>query len=324
MARSKFRYNSETISYEVVDSSFKDKVFRLTPHVLGSFFTGVVLFLLFFYFVDSPKEKALLREKKEILSKYEFLNQELNNIQATLKDIQYRDDNIYRTVFETEPISEEVRQAGFGGSDNYEFLRQLDEDEIVANTTKRFDIMSRRLYVQSRSFDEVAELAKNKDKMLASIPAIMPLALDKLKRIASMYGTRIDPIYKTRKMHHGMDFTARTGTPIYATGDGRVVRIKKSLRGYGNNVMIDHGFGYKTLYAHMHTIDVKMGQEVKRGDIIGTVGNTGKSTGPHLHYEVRKNDKAINPINFYFEDITPEQYNEMIKQAMQSGGQALD
>lgn len=320
----KYKYNPETISYDAVDSSFVKKIYRLMPHILGSFFIAVIIAVMFLYVFDSPKELALKRKNQQILANYQHLNQELNAIESALKDIQYRDDNIYRTVFEAEPIADEIRQAGFGGTDKYQELRQLDDHEIVANTSKRFDIVSKKMYIQSKSFDEVAKMAKNKEEMLASIPAIMPLALDKLTRIASMYGHRIDPIYKTRRMHHGMDFTARTGTPIYATGNGQVVETRRSNRGYGNKVIIDHGFGYKTLYAHMHTIGVKKGQVVKRGDIIGTVGNTGKSTGPHLHYEVHKNGHHTNPINFYFDDLTPAEYNEMIRQAMQPGGQSLD
>jgi murein DD-endopeptidase MepM/ murein hydrolase activator NlpD len=324
MAKSKFKYNPDTVSYEVVDNSFKQRLLRFIPHLFLYLFVGATMTVAFYYFFDSPKEKALKRDKQEILANYELLNKELSDLEGVLKDIQYRDDNIYRTIFEAEPVAEEVRKAGFGGTDNYQDLRRLDRKGIVANTAKRFDVISKQLYVQSKSFDEVTKLALNKDKMVKSIPAIMPIALDQLTRVSSHYGYRIDPHYKKRKMHQGMDFTARTGTPIHVSGDGEVVEVKKSRRGYGNKVVVDHGFGYKTLYAHLHTIGVKEGQKVKRGEVIGTVGNTGKSIGPHLHYEVRKNNKPINPINFYFDDLTPEQYNEMIEQSTQPGGQSLD
>jgi murein DD-endopeptidase MepM/ murein hydrolase activator NlpD len=324
MARSKFKYNPDTVSYEAVNSSFKQKIFRLIPHFFLSLFMGTAMVIAFFYFIDSPKEKALKRTNQEILANYELLNQELNELEGVLKGIQYRDDNIYRTIFEAEPISEEIRKAGFGGTDNYQDLRRLDSKEIVAKTTKRFDMISKQLYIQSKSFDEVTKLALNKEKMVSAVPAIMPIALDELTRISSHFGYRTDPLYKDRRMHHGMDFTAKKGTPIHVTGDGKVVEIKRSRRGYGNKVVIDHGFGYQTLYAHLNSIGVKEGQIVKRGEVIGTVGNTGKSFGPHLHYEVHKNNTAIDPINFYFDDLTPEQYNEMITQSMQQGGQSLD
>jgi len=323
MSKSKFRYNPETVSYEKVDHSWLQKVKRLTPHIIGSLFFGITLVVVFYYFVDSPKEKELKREKAEILANYQFLNKELDEVKAVLKDIQYRDDNIYRTIFEAEPLSEEVRKAGFGGSDTYQNLRHLDSDDIVANTTKRFDIVSKQLYIQSKSFDEIASLAQNKDQMIKCIPAILPISSTKIKRVGH-FGMRRHPIYGIWKLHEGTDFTAKRGTPIHATGDGIVEEVHSSKRGYGNQILINHGFGYKTRYAHLSKFLVKEGQKIKRGDIIGLVGNTGLSTGPHLHYEVRKNGRAIDPINFYFEDLTPEQYDEMIKQSTQPGGQSLD
>lgn len=323
MAKSKFRYNPETVSYERVDSSLLQKIKRLIPHIAGSLFFGVLLVVAFYYFIDSPKEKELKREKQEILANYQFLNKELDEVKSILKEIQYRDDNIYRTIFEAEPLSNEVRLAGFGGSDNYQKLRHLDRKEIVANTTKRFDIIAKQIYIQSKSFDEVAKMALNKEKMITAVPAVLPIAIDKISKVGH-FGMRLHPIYKIMRPHKGMDFTARRGTAVHTTGDGVVVEIKSSRRGYGNRIVVDHGFGYKTRYAHLHTIGVKEGQKVKRGEIIGTVGNTGLSNGPHLHYEVIKNNIQINPINFYFDDLSPEQYNEMIKQSLQPGGQSLD
>ena len=323
MAKSKFRYNPETVSYERVDNSLMQKIKRLIPHVIGSLFFGVIMIVLFFYFVDSPKEKELRREKEEILANYQMLNKELNEITDVLKDLQYRDDNIYRTIFEAEPLSEDVRKAGFGGSDSYQNLRYLDQNEIVANTTQRFDIIAKQLYIQSKSFDEVSELAKTKDKMIKCIPSILPISSSKIKRVGH-FGMRRHPIYGIWKLHEGTDFTAKRGVEVHVTGDGVVEEVKTSKRGYGNQILVNHGFGYKTRYAHLLNFLVKKGQKVKRGEVIGQVGNTGLSTGPHLHYEVRKNGRAIDPINFYFEDLTPMQYEEMIKQSTQPGGQSLD
>jgi len=323
MAKIKYKYNPETVSYEAVDGSFIQKTKRLIPHIVGSLFFGTLLVILFYYFVDSPKEKELKRQKQEILSNYQFLNNELNEIKDVLKDIQYRDDNIYRTIFEAEPLSEDVRKAGYGGSDSYQNLRNLDRQEIVANTTQRFDIISKQLYIQSKSFDEVADLAKTKDQMIKCVPSILPIQSNQIKRVGH-FGMRKHPVYGIWKLHEGTDLTARRGTEIHATGDGVIEEVKSSKRGYGNQIMINHGFGYKTRYAHLSKFLVKTGQKVKRGEVIGLVGNTGLSTGPHLHYEVRKNGRAIDPINFYFEDLSPQQYNEMIKKSMQPGGQSLD
>ena len=323
MAKIKYKYNPETVSYEAVDGSISKKIKRLIPHVVGSVFVGTLLLVVFTYFVDSPKESALKREKQEILANYQYLNQELNEVKDVLNDLQYRDDNIYRTIFEAEPLSEEVRKAGFGGTDSYKKLRNLDRDEIVANTTQRFDVIAKQLYIQSKSFDEVAGLAKRKEEMLTAIPAIIPISTKRIVRIGN-YGMRIHPIHRIWKLHEGMDFTARTGTKIHSTGDGVVEVVKSSRRGYGNQIIINHGFGYKTRYAHLSKHLVKIGQKVKRGEVIGLVGSTGQSTGPHLHYEVIKNNKAIDPINFYFEDLSPQQYDEMIKQSMQPGGKSLD
>ena len=323
MAKIKYKYNPETVSYEAVDGSIYKKIKRLIPHFVGSVFFGTLLLIAFTFFIDSPKESALKREKQEILANYQFLNQELNEVKEVLNDIQYRDDNIYRTIFEAEPLSAEVRKAGFGGTDSYQNLRHLDSDEIVANTTQRFDVIAKQLYIQSKSFDEVADLAKRKEEMLTAIPAIIPISTNKIVRIGN-YGMRIHPIHRIWKLHEGMDFTARTGTKIHSTGDGIVEMVKSSRRGYGNQIIINHGFGYKTRYAHLSKYLVTIGQKIKRGEVIGLVGNTGQSTGPHLHYEVIKNNKAIDPINFYFEDLTPKQYDDMIKQSMQPGGKSLD
>jgi len=323
MIGSKYTYNSENISFEKQDSSIRARFKRLFPFITLSFIFATIMVVTFFFFIDSPKEKALKRDKNEILSQYQILNNELNTIKKELTDLQYRDDNIYRTIFEADPISKDIRQAGFGGTDKYENLRHLDAKEIVANTSQNFDIISKQLYIQSKSFDQVAKLAKRKKDMMASIPAILPISSNQIKRIGH-YGMRIHPIYKIPKMHEGMDFTATTGTSVYATGNGTVIEIKKSYGGYGNQVMIEHGFGYETRYAHLKLIKVQKGQKIKRGDLIGTVGSTGLSTGPHLHYEVIKKNRHVNPINYYFEDISPEEYNEMIHHSLQYGGQSLD
>ena len=237
-------------------------------------------------------------------------------LDEVLADLQERDDNIYRVIFEADPIPNSIREAGFGGANRYKNLEGYGNSELVSQTAEKLDVVTKQLYVQSRSFDDVIEMARNKSEMLAHIPAIQPVANKDLKRIASGFGYRIHPIYKVPKMHAGIDFTAATGTPIYATGDGKVLRRpKRGGSGYGKYVVIDHGYGYESLYAHMSVVNVRPGQAVKRGEIIGRVGNTGLSTAPHLHYEVHRNGKKINPINFFFNDLSPEEYEEIIQTA---------
>jgi murein DD-endopeptidase MepM/ murein hydrolase activator NlpD len=275
----------------------------------------VVIFLQFF---DSPKEKILNREIQQLSIQYKILGNKLKNAEIVLDDLQKRDDNIYRLIFEADPIPKSIRKAGYGGVNRYQDLTGFKNSELVISTSKKIDQVTKQLYIQSKSFDEIIELAQNKTTMLASIPAIQPVSNKDLSRMASGFGNRIHPIYKTRKFHAGMDFSAKTGTPIYATGDGEISKIKRSRKGYGNHVVINHGFGYKTLYAHMSKYIVKKRQKVKRGDIIGYVGNTGTSVAPHLHYEVHKDGKKINPVNFYYNDLTPEQFEKMLLISSQS------
>tara|TARA_B100001094_G_C18124365_1_gene768631 strand:- start:680 stop:1525 length:846 start_codon:yes stop_codon:yes gene_type:complete len=274
--------------------------------------------IIFFQFFDSPKEKILNREIKQLSTQYNVVQNKLNQVELVLDDIQHRDDNIYRVIFEADPIPKSIRKAGYGGVNRYKDLTGYNNSELIISTANKIDQITKQLYIQSKSFDEIIELAKNKKDMLAAIPAIQPVSNKDLSRMASGYGYRIHPIYKTKKLHAGMDFSAKTGTPIYATGDGKIIKVKRSRRGHGNHVIIDHGFGYKTLYAHMSKYTVKRGQKVNRGDIIGYVGNTGMSTAPHLHYEVHKNGKKINPVNFYYNDLTPEQYEKMLEISSQN------
>ena len=317
MSKIKYYYDTKTLSYKPIESTgiekFKKFIVYLTSSAILAFFT----LLIFFQYFDSPKEKRLKGEINHLLSQYEIINNDLEKIELVLDDIQNRDDNIYRTIFEADPIPTSIRKQGFGGVNRYKKLSGYSNSDLIINTSKKIDQLTKQLYLQSKSFDEIIELAKNKSKMLASIPAIQPVANKDLKRMTSGYGYRIHPIYKTRKMHYGMDYSAKVGTEIYATGDGVISKVKRSKRGYGNYVKINHGFGYETLYAHMSKYIVKKGQKVKRGEVIGYVGNTGVSTAPHLHYEVRKDNKKINPVNFYFNDLTPEEYEKMLELASQ-------
>ena len=317
MSKIKYYYDTKTLSYKPIESTGIDKFKKFIAYLTSSAILAFCTLLIFFQYFDSPKEKRLKGEINHLLSQYEIISSDLEKIELVLDDIQKRDDNIYRTIFEADPIPTSIRKQGFGGVNRYKKLSGYSNSDLIINTSKKIDQLTKQLYLQSKSFDEIIELAKNKSKMLASIPAIQPVANKDLKRMTSGYGYRIHPIYKTRKMHYGMDYSAKVGTDIYATGDGIVSKVKRSKRGYGNYVKINHGFGYETLYAHMSKYIVKKGQKVKRGEVIGYVGNTGISTAPHLHYEVRKDNKKINPVNFYFNDLTPEEYEKMLELASQ-------
>ncbi|PKP47013.1 MAG: peptidase M23 [Bacteroidetes bacterium HGW-Bacteroidetes-12] len=313
MAKVKYRYNPHTLSYDKIKLTWKQKLARSFYFLSASFVVGVIIYGVVYTFIDSPKEKQLKIENAQLIGQYKLLNKKLEKINLVMEDIQKRDDNIYRVIFEAEPIPTEIRRAGLGGVNRYEQLESFNNADLIISTAKKIDQLSKQLYIQSKSFDEVFKMAKNKEKMLASIPAIQPVSNEDLTRMASGFGYRTDPVYKTTKFHAGMDFTAPTGTPIYATGDGIIIQSDAEASGYGNHVRIDHGYGYITLYAHMSEIGVKVGQKIKRGDVIGYVGNTGKSVGPHCHYEVRKNDIPINPINFYFNDLSPEEFAKMVE-----------
>lgn len=313
MANTKYKYNPGTLSYEKEESSFKSKMLTTLGYIASGAVFGGIFLVTFLYFFSSPKEKELQRENQQWQLQYGIINKRINDMEKVLGNIEERDDNIYRVIFEAEPIPAEVRNAGFGGSDRYKGLMGFDNSEEIARTTTHLDKLSKQIYIQSKSLDDVYQMARNKEKMMAAIPAIMPIASQDLTRVASGYGYRIHPIYKVRKLHTGMDFTAPTGTEIRSTGDGKVIDVVNSRRGYGKHIVIDHGYGYRTRYAHMSKFSVRIGQNIKRGDVIGYVGSTGTSTAPHLHYEVEKNQRKINPVNYYSSDLTPEQYDLMVE-----------
>ena len=313
MAKVKYTYDSKTLSYKKIDRSWKVRLKEFALFAFVSMAFGFVFYMAADLWFESPKERRMKRELDNMVIQYDLMNGKLDQLADVLGDIEKRDDEIYRTIFEAGPIPNEVRTAGFGGANRYKNLEGFNNSELLIDTRKKLDQIAGRAYVQTKSFDDVVEMARDKEQMLAAIPAIQPVANKNLKRMASGYGYRIHPIYKVRKMHWGMDFTAPTGTPIYATGDGKVSTYKRSRSGYGNHIIIDHGYGYKTLYAHMSKVDVRRGQKVKRGDIIGYVGSSGRSTAPHLHYEVIKDGRKINPVNYYFNDLSPEEYEMMLE-----------
>jgi murein DD-endopeptidase MepM/ murein hydrolase activator NlpD len=318
MPKAKYYFNTNSLKYERVVVSWGKRLLRALGFLATAIVFSVIIVAIAYAYLDSPKEKQLKREISQLTLQYELLQQRFEDMNLVLSDLQQRDDNIYRVIFEAEPIPSSVRGAGYGGVDRYKALEGYENSELIITTTRMLDKLTKQMYVQSKSFDEIVELTKDKSEMLASIPAIQPVSNKDLTRIASGYGYRIHPIYKTTKMHEGVDFTAPVGTEIYATGNGVVKVVEHESRGYGNHVIISHGFGYETLYGHMSRIKVKPGQRVNRGDIIGVVGSTGTSTAPHLHYEVIRQGNKINPINFFYNDLTPEEYERMIEISSQS------
>ncbi len=313
MAKTHYKYNPETLSYTAVKHGLRYYFRRFMFHVALSLVTSVALFFVYLYFFDSPQEKSLRRENQQLLSQYELMNRKLDQVEDVLDDLCMRDENIYRVIYEADSIPQSVRKAGFGGINRYETLESLTNSEIVIATAKRLDIIAKQLYVQSVSFDEIIGLVRRNNELIECMPGIMPINNRDLTRTASGWGWRVHPIYKIKKFHTGMDFSAPSGTEIYATGSGRVIEVKSAFSGYGKSVKIDHGFGYVTLYAHMSKFNVKPGQTVKRGDVIGYVGSTGTSTAPHLHYEVIHKNQKVNPQFYYFqEDLSADEYERMI------------
>ena len=322
MAKKKYKINPETLAMEQVEHGFRYWIRQTGIYILAGIVIGILFLYLFLTFFPSPREKQLLREKASLESQLEVLNNQVDQMQVVMTDLQQRDDNLYRVLFGAEPIPLSVRQGAQRKIDYYEQLAQMTNSELAADLSLKVDLLEKEMYVQAKSYDEVAQMAKEQEIRMENIPAIQPVMNKDLKRVASGYGMRIDPVYHVRKFHQGMDFTAPTGTEVFATGNAKV-DFAGWKQGYGNTVILDHGYGYKTLYAHLYKILVRRGQKVRRSDIIALVGNTGKSTGPHLHYEVRLNNKPVDPRNYYFYDLSPEEYDQMI-QLSNNFGQMLD
>ena len=318
MAKVKYYYDADTLSYRKIavkkSEYYKKTIFGFLAVLLIAF----IGFIVFSQFIMSPNERAVNRENENLQFNLDLLSKRISESSTILNQLQQRDNNIYRMYFEANPIPDEQRKAGFGGVNRYKSLDGYDNSKMIKQLTMDVDILSKQMVVQSKSLDEIVTLAKEKEKMLASIPAILPVKLVDLTRMASGYKWRMHPILKIRKFHKGMDFTASIGTPIYASGNGTVTRSGRSAT-FGRVVYIEHGYGYKTIYAHMSKIKAKRGQKVKRGDLIGYVGNTGRSVSAHLHYEIHKNGRALNPINFYYGDLTPEEFSAMQKAAEEEG-----
>lgn len=325
MSKVKYYYDPDTLSYRKIEPKKSRKVRNVVFFVLGAFLAGLMglVLLLNTNLINTPRELSLQREVRNYELQFDLLNKKMGQMEQVLANVEDRDNNIYRLYFEANPIPDEQRKAGFGGVNRYKSLEGFNNSDMIIATTKRMDIIQKQMVIQSKSLDEITKLAEEKEKLLAAIPAIQPVRNEDLKRVASGYGWRSDPFTKARKMHWGMDFSAPKGTPVYASGDGVVTRADNKSSGFGKHIRIDHGYGYLSLYAHLSKYNVTAGQKVRRGDLIGFVGSTGRSEGPHLHYEIHKDGERINPINFYYGSLTAEEFENMLRYASQEN-QSLD
>jgi murein DD-endopeptidase MepM/ murein hydrolase activator NlpD len=321
--KEKFVFNTHTLSYEKAVVSWGTRIFRVFAFICASIVFSLAISTLAYTFIDSPKEKILKNELNAMKDRYAILNSEVQRLNEVLDELHYRDGNIYRVLFESDPIPSEVWQAGAGGVNRYRNLEKYDNGELMKSLSVRVDKLRRQMAIQSKSYDQIADLIQNREQMLSSLPSIQPVTNKDLTRLASGFGMRMDPVYKIPKFHEGMDFTAPVGTEVYVTGDGVVETVEYSYSGYGNQVVVNHGYGYKTRYAHLSKFKVKVGQKLKRGDLVGLVGNTGKSTGPHLHYEVIKGGNAVNPVYYYYNDLKDDMFAKMLEKSS-SQGQTLD
>ncbi len=314
MARIKYYYDTETCKYERIKTTSGDIFLNALGLLSLTLAMAVGLVILYSTYFESPRELLLSNEVKEMEYLYQNLNKEVSKLDNELASLEHRDDNIYRAVLGAEPIDKNVREAGVGGVDRYEDIKKKDlvHEDFLIKLHERVDKLKRKVYIESKSQDDVIALAENKEKLFAAIPAIQPVANKELIALASGFGMRIHPVYKVRKMHTGVDFAAAIGTPIYATADGVIDKLEVSFSGYGKQLEIDHGFGYRTRFAHMHGFAVRLSQKIKRGDLIGYVGETGLSTAPHLHYEVFVNGIHVNPIHYFFNDLNAKDYEKII------------
>jgi murein DD-endopeptidase MepM/ murein hydrolase activator NlpD len=323
MKKIKYYYNTHTLRFEKWITPLRVKLLRIFGFIAAAIFTAFVIVVIAFQYIDSPKEKFLKAENDALKEDYAVLNARLDQLNKQMLEIETRDNEVYRAIFESKPIPDSARVMDIEKSKEVQYVQTLSESQLVKTITSQLNLLSSRLAYQDKSYDAIGDMVKNKAQLLAAIPAIQPVSNKELRRIASGFGHRIDPVYKITKFHAGLDFTASQGTPIYATADGRVKASGYNEGGYGNHVVIDHGYGYETLYGHMVRVKARVGQMVKRGEVIGWVGNTGKSTGPHCHYEVHRNGNPVDPIYYFYNDLTPEQYDRLLKLAA-SANQSLD
>ena len=318
MKKIKYYYNTHTLRYEKLETPLRVKLLRVFGFIAAALVTAAIISLLAFRFIGSPNEKLLRAENERMKDRYRELGKEIKKIEQQMKELEDRDKEVYRSIFEATPIPDSARLKDLEKEQQIAKVEGMEQNDLINSIVTTLNNMQSRIHAQKASYKDLGGMVKDKEKLLAATPAIQPVSNADLKRIASGFGYRIDPVYKTVKLHPGLDFAAPAGTPIYATADGAVEFAGNRGDGYGNNVIINHGYGYKTLFGHMFRIKARSGQRVKRGEVIGWVGSTGKSTGPHCHYEVIKNGNKIDPIYFFYNDLTPEQFDRLLKLAAAS------
>ena len=315
MKKIKYYFNTHTLRYEKMETPLRVRLLQVFGFIAASIVTGILIILIAFNYIDSPKEKILKKQKADLLENYATLEERTKQLELKMNELERRDNNVYRSIFEATPIPDSARVKDIEIKKEVKLVESLGENELVTSLRDQLNNLSLRLAYQGKSYNDIDNMVKNKAKLLSAIPSIQPVSNKNLDKIASGFGYRIDPVYKDRRMHKGLDFTAAIGTPIYATADGVVSEAGFSMDGFGNKVLINHGYGYQTLYGHMYRVKAKVGEQVKRGEVVGYVGSSGKSTGPHCHYEVHRYGNAVDPIYYFYNDLTPAQFDRIIKLA---------
>lgn len=323
MKKIKYYYNTNTLRYEKLETPLRVKLLRVLGFISAAIVTAIIIVSIAYRYFPSANEKKLMEENEKLEDQFESLEQAARKLSQRLTELESRDNDIYRTIFEANPIPDSIRALEMAQQKEWKLVNSMTNSELENSIVQTLNNLNNRMSNQDKSYGEITKFIANKEELLACTPAIQPVSNSDLKRVASGFGSRIDPVYKTIKFHAGLDFSAPQGTPIYATANGSIRTAGNLGNGYGNHVIINHGYGYETLYGHMFKVKVKSGQKVKRGEIIGWVGSTGKSTGPHCHYEVHKNGRPIDPVYFFYNDLTPEQFDRMLKMAA-SSNQSFD
>jgi len=318
MKKVKYYYNTNSLRYEKLETPLRVKLLRVLGFLSAALVTAIIIVSVAYRYFPSANEKRLLQQNYALRENYLVLDERARKLQDRMRVLEERDNEIYRAIFEANPIPDSARLLELEQQKEIKLVMSLNRFELEESVVSTLGHIESRITFQDKSYAQLAEFIKNKEQLLASTPAIQPVSNSDLKRVASGFGYRIDPIYKTPRFHAGLDFTAPQGTPIYATANGVAKIAGNKGNGYGNHVVLSHGYGYETLYGHMYRVKVRVGERVNRGEVIGYVGSTGKSTGPHCHYEVHKNSQRMDPVYFFYNDLTPEQFNRIIKLAAQS------
>jgi hypothetical protein len=323
MKKIKYFFNTHTLRFEKVEVPLRVRLLQTFGFIAASIVTGVIIVLVMFQYIDSPKEKLLRQQNQSYRESYSVLQERVKQLELQMNELENRDNDVYRSIFEADPIPDSARVKEMEAKKEVQLIQNLSSNELLESMVGQLNNLSLRMAYQTKSFTEITDMVKNKEKLLKAIPAIQPVSNKNLNRVASGFGYRVDPLYKDYRLHAGLDFAAPSGTPIYATADGVVQAAGFNTDGYGNKVVINHGYGYQTLYGHMVRVKARVGQRVKRGEVIGYIGSTGKSTGPHCHYEVIKRGVKVDPVYYFYNDLTPAQFDRILKAAA-TNKQSLD